>query len=151
MKERINPKLQDEWEAKLEEAGQPADIPFEHEKAAQAGVDVTPLDVANPEAISLAQKLREEDPLNVFGGFPNTLDDMISLVETLNEEWLSQGMSSREIHLVIHSSCINGHDCVTLSHNNGNRYHYNTKDIRGYTRGKLVSRLSTHKLNFVEK
>jgi hypothetical protein len=139
------------WEDKLKKMGMPSEIKPEHEKAALAGVEIVSTEMMSPEAEALAKKLLEEDPRNILGGFPNSTDEMVSLVETLNEEWLSQNVSPKDIHLVVHSSCVNGSDCVTLAYNGGNIYHYNTKNIRGYSRDKMLSRLKSHGLHFVEK
>ncbi len=139
------------WENKLKEMGMPSEIELEQEKAAKAGVEVVSTEMVSPEAEALAQKLKEEDPRNLLGGFPNSPKEVVALVETLREEWLAQDIKPKDIHLVVHASCINGHDCVTLAYNGGNIYHYNTKNIRGYSRDKMLSKLESHGLHFVEK
>ncbi|MEK7081166.1 MAG: hypothetical protein AAB902_02150 [Patescibacteria group bacterium] len=140
-----------EWEARLKKLGMPSEIQSEQEKAAEAGVELISTDMASSEAEALALKLKKEDPRNILGGFPNSTDSVVSLVETLREEWLAQDISPKDIHLVIHASCVNGHDCITLAYNGGKIYHYNTKNIHGYSREKMVSKLRTHNLSFVEK
>ncbi len=140
-----------DWEAKLKALGVPSEIPLEHEKAKEAGVDLVPLDMTSQEAQALSKKLQQEDPRNIFGGFPNSLDTIISLIETLKEEWMEQSVLAKDIHITIHSSCINDYDCVTVSYNGSNKYHYNTKNIRGYSRQEMISKLKSHNLFFLEK
>ena len=139
------------WEDKLRKLGMPSEIPSEQQKAEKEGVELDSTEMVSPEAEALAKKLREEDPRNILGGFPNSTDEMVSLVETLNEEWLAQNISPKDIHLVVHASCVNGNDCVTLAYNGGNIYHYNTKNIRRYSREKILSKLKSRGLHFVEK
>jgi hypothetical protein len=139
------------WEDKLKKMGMPSEIEPEQEKAAKAGVEIVSTEMISPEAEALSKKLREEDPRNILGGFPNSTEEVVALVETLREEWLAQDIKPRDIHLVVHASCINDHDCVTLAYNGGNIYHYNTKNIRGYSRSKMLSKLELHGLHFVEK
>ena len=139
------------WENKLKALGMPSEIPMEYQKAAEAGVELVSTDMANPEAEALEKKLQEEDPRNVLGGFPNSINTMVSLVETLREEWLAQNILAKDIRLAIHASCINGHDCVVLSYNGEKKYHYNTKNIREYSRQKMISQLRAHNLSFIEK
>lgn len=139
------------WEAILEEEGLPENLISEEEKAAREGVEITSMEMANSEAQELAEKLRQEDERNKLGGYPNSIEDTVALVETLREEWLAQGVSPKDIHLVIHASCINGSDCVTLAYNGGNIYHYNTKNIRGYSREGMAKKLEDKDLSFIEK
>lgn len=139
------------WEAILEKEGLSENLISEEEKAAKEGVEIVSIDMANPEAQALALKLRQEDERNKLGGFPNSTEDTVSLIETLREEWLAQGISPKDIHLVIHASCINGSDCVTLAYNGGNIYHYNTKNIRGYSREDIAKKLNDKNLSWVEK
>jgi hypothetical protein len=139
------------WEAILEKEGLSENLISEEEKAANEGVEIVSMEMANPEAQELERKLREEDPRNLLGGFPTSIEGTVSLVETLREEWLAQGISPKDIHLVIHASCINGSDCVTLAYNGGNIYHYNTKNIRGYSREEMAKKLDDKNLSFVEK
>jgi hypothetical protein len=143
--------MKNEWEKKLEDLGMPSEISSEEQKAEEAGIELVPEEMANPEAVELARKLQEEDPRNLLGGFPNSVETMISLVETLREEWMAQNISEKDMHLVVHASCINGHDCITLAYNGGNIYHYNTKNIRGYSREKMIKKLEARNLHFVEK
>lgn len=139
------------WERKLKDLGMPSELPTEHQRAAEAGVELVSSEMANPEAEALEKKLQEEDPRNVLGGFPNSINTMVSLVETLREEWLAQNIPVKDIRLALHASCINGHDCVVLSYNGEKKYHYNTKNIREYSRQKMISQLRVHNLLFVEK
>jgi hypothetical protein len=140
-----------DWEARLKDMGMPSELPSEAERAIEAGVDLVPLDMTSQEAQALSQKLEQEDPRNIFAGFPNSLDSMISLVETLRAEWIEQNIPTKDIHITIHSSCVNDHDCITVSYNGSNKYHYNTKNIRGYSREEMTSRLTAHNLSFTEK
>jgi hypothetical protein len=140
-----------EWEKRLAAMGMPSEIESEEEKANRAGIELVSSEMTDPEAETLAKKLKEEDPRNILGGFPNSADEMVSLVETLQEEWLAQNISPKDIHLVVHASCVNGNDCITLAYNGGNIYHYNTKNIRGYSRQKMLSKLKFRGLYFTEK
>ena len=140
-----------EWEKKLQDLGMPSEIPSEQEKAAKEGVELVSSEMADPSAEALAKKLQEEDPRNHLGGFPNSMEDLVSLVQTLRAEWKDKKISPTDMHLVIHSSCINGRDCVTLAYNGGDIYHYNTKNVRGYSRAKISQLLKAQGLYFVEK
>jgi len=152
--EKIN-SLQDEWEEKLKKLGMPAEPLSEQAVATSQNerVELVPKEMASREAEELAQKLAEEDPRNILGGFPNTMDMMVSLVETMQKELLEKNIPAENIRIIIHPSCINEHDCVTLTYsgNNGNVYHYNTKNISGYSRQGLISKMGTHGLSVVEK
>jgi hypothetical protein len=144
--------LQKKWESILAKEGMPSEILSEEKVAAKAGVKMGSLDImADPEAKDIAEKLRLEDARNIFGGFPNNIDTLISLVKDLKGEWLKQNIPSKDIHLAVHSSCINGYDCVALAHNGEEVYHYNVKNIIGYSRKKLTSKLQADQLSFIEK
>ena len=129
----------------------PAELPLEHVKAAEVGIDLVSLDLASPEAEEFARKLRQEGPNNVLGGFPEDINEMVSLIKGLRKELLAQGIPEAEIHLAIHSSCVNSHDCIMLYHNNGKKYHYNTKHILNYSRDEMISKLVAHGLSFREQ
>ncbi len=147
----MNMESMNEWEGKLKDLGMPSELPSEEEVAAESGVELVSIDLANPEAEELAEKLRQEDERNKLGGYLNSTEDTVALIETLRKEWLEQGISPKDIHLVIHASCKNGSDCVTLAYNGGNIYHYNTKNIQGYTREEMAKQLDDKDLSFVEK
>jgi hypothetical protein len=140
-----------EWEAILAGEGMPSELPTETDRAAEAGVDLVSLDVASGEAQALALKLKEEDPRNLFGGFPSSLETLVSLIKDLRSEWVKAGVPENFIHLTIHASCINGKDCVTLSRTDGNRYHYNTKNILKYSREKTIQFLTSSGISFREE
>lgn len=138
--------LQKEWEKILENEGMPENIKPEEQKAAEAGYEISSLDI-DPESDAIAKKLQSEDSRNLFSGFPNSIEMVKRIVETTREDWMAQGIKEKDIQLAIHESCENGHDCVVLSYANGNRYHYNTKNIMGYSRDALEN----SGLTFVEK
>ncbi len=138
------------WEKKLQGLGLGADLPTEAEKAGEHGVEIVSADSVNHEFQALTKRLQEEDPRNIFGGFPTSMDTLISLVDTLKAEWLEQGIPESEIHLALHASCINGHDCLNVIRNGGQRYHYNTKRIHHYSREHLLARLKARKIPFRE-
>ena len=73
--------------------------------------------------------------------------------DVIAHELLEKNIPAENIRIIIHPSCINEHDCVTLTYsgNNGNVYHYNTKNISGYSRQGLISKMGTHGLSVVEK
>lgn len=145
--------LEREWEAKLTKLGMPSEPLSEQEKAAEEGVELETLDTdeTNTEARMLAKKLIEEDPRNVFGGFSVSIDNLLSLVKTLEGEWLAEGIPAKDIRLAVHASCINGHDCVAVTYNGGKVYHYNTKNIRRYSRQKLIEKFKSQRLSIIEK
>lgn len=142
---------EEKWEKILSKAGMPNEIPSESEIARESGVEVVGIDDMGTQGKALEKKLQSEDPRNVFGGFPTSLDQAFSLITTLKEEWLKNGVNPESIHIVIHESCVNGHDCITVINNGGKRYHYNTKMIIGYKRDKLISFLKTKHLKFSEE
>ena len=151
MLERTNHDLQKEWERKLAASGLPAEPPSEQEMAAQAGIELTSIDMASPEAQAIEKKLQEEDPTNIFGGFVNNISEILSVIKDLRQDWLKQGTLPEEIRITIHASCENGSDCVVVSHIGGNKYHYNTAHIRKYSRKLLLARLSAENISFAEK
>jgi hypothetical protein len=145
----------EQWEHMLQDSGMPSEISSEEEIAFQAGVKLESLDMeTDPDVQALTKRLTEEDSgdsLNHFGGFPNSVEDMFALVETLRAEWLKQNIPSKDIRLIVHTSCINGHDCVALTHSGKDIYHYSTKNIYGYTREKLTEKFQNHHLAYIEK
>lgn len=136
-----------DWEKELENLGMPAEPISESQKAAQADIELISTEMMDPEAEIIARKLKEEDPRNILGGFPNSIKNIISLIKTLQQE----NTSSRDIKLYIHASCINGHDCVTLAHPDGKVYHYNTKNVHNYSRERMIDQLEVSRIPFVEK
>lgn len=138
--------LMDKWEKKLQNLGMPAEPLSEQEKAARADIELISTDMMDPDAEEIAKKLKEEDIRNVLGGFPNSMGIIISLIKSLKSE-----AGTKENRLYIHSSCINDNDCVTISHSDGKIYHYNTKNIRDYSREKMISLLEDYKINYTEK
>jgi len=146
-----NSGLEKKWEKILQNAGMPSEIIPEQIKAAQAGVLLDAPEMSSPEAVALKKRLQEEDPRNVLGGFPSDINTMVTLVQDLREEWLAQDVKPKDIHIVVHESCINDSDCLTLAYNGGNIYHFNTKHTDGYSRQKLFKQLEAHNLSFVEK
>jgi len=140
-----------DWERLLRDEGMPSEIIPEQIKAAQAGVMLDAPEMSSPEALALKKRLQEEDSRNVLGGFPSDINTMVTLAQDLREEWLAQDVKSKDIHLVVHESCINGSDCLTLAYNGGNIYHFNTKYTTDYSRQKLFKQLEAHNLSFVEK
>jgi hypothetical protein len=52
------------------------------------------------------------------------------------------------ISVMIHSSCVNGRDCITVIQNGGKRYHYNTKMIFHYSRQKVMDFLESRNISF---
>lgn len=143
--------IENDWEAKLRDMGMPSEIASEEEVAREAGVELVTADMLDPEAQALANKLRQEDSRNIFGGFPNSTNNTVSLVESVRGEWLAQGINEKDIRLTIHASCVNRHDCVTLSQHGGKSYHYNTKQISHYSREDMMKKLLAHGLTFKEK
>ena len=141
---------EEEWKIKLEELGLGAELPSESEKAEDAGFSLVSLEEVDKESEDFTRKLMQEDPRNLFGGFPTSMEQVISLIETLKTEWIEQGVPPNLISVLIHSSCVNGKDCITLVQNGGNRYHYNTKKIINYSRGRVISFLKTHEISFSE-
>lgn len=139
------------WEAKLKDAGMPDELPTEAEVAKEAGVELVSMEIADPEAEALINKLKEEDPKNEFGGFPTSIDSMASTIQTLRNEWLAQGTPKEKIKIVIHASCINQQDCVVLKKNGDATYHYNTKKILGYSRDKILAKLAPYNISFTEQ
>mgnify|MGYP001567770677 CR=1 FL=1 len=139
------------WEEILTDMGMPSEIRPEVEIAKEAGVELVSVGMETSEAKAIARRLTQEDPSNLFGGFANSIEGLVSLVETLRDEWVSAGLLPDEISIVIHSSCINGSDCVMVAKNGGNKYHYNTKHIPKYVRKAIITRLHSRGLNVVEK
>src|SRR3989338_2953553 len=142
---------QEHWENILEKKRMPAELSFESTKAKRAGIDLVSLDLVDSEAEAFAEKLRQEGPNNVPMGFPESMGEVISEIESLKEALIAQHIPEQEIHLTIHTSCVNDQDCIILFHNNGNKYHFNTKDIKGYTREKMVESLASHNIACCEK
>jgi adenylate kinase family enzyme len=128
----------------------PSNLPTESEKAKEGGIELVGIDDLGTQKHELERKLKSEDKRNVFGGFPTSVEQAFSLVETLKEEWLAAGASPESIHIVVHESCVNGHDCITVVNNGGKKYHYNTKMIIGYRRNKLISFLKRKHIAFSE-
>ena len=138
-----------DWEAKLRKLGMPAELPSEIERAEKVGINMIPLESTDLETIELAKMLASEDLSNIFGGFPTSMDNLLALCDTLREEWLAEGVRPIDIKTTIHSSCVNGKDCVVMS-SNGKKYHYNTKRISRYSRDKLLSFLKLRRVNYRE-
>ena len=141
---------QDFWEKKLKTLGLGADIKTEAEKAAKAGIEVISSDTLGDTYKTLSLVLQEEDPRNVFAGFPGSMDVLISLINTLKTEWLEQGVPPQDINIAVHSSCVNDKDCVVVSQNGGKKYHYNAGNITEYSRGKLIKELTRRQIPFRE-
>lgn len=141
---------QDFWNNKLKSMGLDSDIKTEAEKAKEAGHEVVSADSIDPEFDAMAKKLSEEDPRNVFGGFPVSSEILTSLVDTLIVEWRDLGIPLNEIHVAIHSSYVNDNDCIIVVQNRGKRYHYNTERMMDYDKTKVILQLIRKKVPFRE-
>ena len=125
------------WEKLLAGQGMPAEPLSESELAEMQGVETVSISELGNQSQAIEKKLYEEEPRNKFGGFPTSQENLVALVGTLISEWIENGVPEKIISIMSHSSCVNGRDCVTVIKNGGDRYHYTTKMIIGYSRSKL--------------
>ena len=137
----------------MREQGRPSELPTEKEVAAEAKVDLEYIDEGigyDSETKLIIEKLREQGPHEIFGGFPTDPKNLVSIIDTLKKEWVKEGIPEENIKIVIHKSCANGSDCVTIL-NGVNAYHYNTGHIVRYDREQIKSILLINEISFIEK
>ena len=150
MKEPTADQLVKEWEERLKREGLPAEPLTESQRAAKVGIRMESLDSQQEETSEIVAQLEREDSTNKFGGFPESFGSMTALVITLRDEWMETGTKRSDIRIAVHPSCVNGADCVTMSRNRGEKFHYNTGHIADYSREEMIHKLRASRLEVIE-
>lgn len=130
------------WERMLAETADPERPTMAHAEEELGvhhgadGADEVTWDWPDPIDRQVAAKLREEGDNHTYMGSPESFSELWRGVEMSFQE-LTGSAGGEEVKVVVHASCMTGHDCVVVATKAGEKRHFNTRKAKDYDMDRL--------------